>query len=58
MPLFGALIEIFFGAMIRICFEACDKRCADQDEGYIEKLDSATTEVTGAINLDMYGIVN
>ena len=38
--------------------EVFDERFGAKDERFIEKRDSATTDITGAINLERYGIVN
>ena len=55
---FGVLMAIITRCLYRIPPEVFDKRCGENDEEYIERLDSATTDITGAINMARYGIVN
>ena len=55
---FGVLMATIPRRLYRISPEVSDKRCGENDEEYIEGIDSATTDITGAINLAPYGIVN
>ena len=38
--------------------EVAGNCCGESDVEYIEKLDAAETDITGAINMALYGIVN
>ena len=55
---FGVLMEIIAMFSYRTPPEVSDKLCGENDEAYIERLASATTDITCAKNMGRYGIVN